>query len=277
VVLATVTGVLCHGGCDDRSGQVARQLEALRLELAQLKAASANNTVVIEDLQNKVLLLEDQVDSTRLLLSRTPASLPALPVVKLAPPTEDDVQDEKPLTMADVPEMRFDELGETGLLVDMSGSESARSATVAAGGTQRPAQAKNPAAGSRRAFDSRPIELYKQAFSLVEQKRHSEAVAAFDEFLDQYPEHDYADNALYWMGEAYYDSGNFAAAQDCFDKVVALYPSGNKVPDSMLKSALCHANTGNTSMAREGMERLVASFPSTKAASIARERLTQLR
>lgn len=273
--------------CDDRTKQVMRQMEAMRVELAHLKAASANNTVVIEDLRNKVLLLEDQVDSTRLLLSRTQAPVPVLPVVKLTPEREiSGVNEERSIGMEDLSDITFDQLENHGVVIDMS-DESAKRFPTARGSKEqgdpavkrserRKTQPTTKSIPRRRAFDSRPIELYKRGFSLLEQKRHSEAIIEFERFLQEYPDHDYADNALYWMGEAYYDSGDFAAAQECFNKVVSLYPDGNKVPDSMLKSALCHVNQGNAALAREEMERLVATYPSTRAASIAKEKLREL-
>jgi len=261
-------------GCTDRTEEIARQLETLRQELAQLKAASANSAVQLEDLQNRILLLQDQVESHQLLLSRTPAPTPQLPVVKLSPryaAAGTPAPEPRPSSVSPepIPEVRFQELTETGLVVDMTGPRDpapVRPATVPGPGPDR----------ARKAFDSRPVELYKQGFELLEKKRHQEAIAHFERFLEQYPSHDYADNAMYWIAEAWYDVQDFRKAFECFEKVVTLYPTGNKVPDALLKSALCLANAGDPGGAQEVIARLLEHYPATRAAEIGREKLKTL-
>jgi tol-pal system protein YbgF len=304
LALATVCAGL-SAGCEDRTAILSRQLEDLKRDLAQMKAGSANVSVQMEDLQNKILLLQDQVESHQILLSRTPGPAPSLPVVKLvrgerkweeqpkpretegpsladAEPQEGPVVHRK-VDPSSIPEVRFQQLDDSGLVVDMGsgqpvsgvieGSAPSGDGGRVSLGTGR----KDPPPTPRKSFDSRPVELYKYGFELLEQKRHDEAIAQFERFLEQYPNHDYADNALYWMGEAYYDIQSFRKAFDCFEKVVTLYPSGNKVPDSMLKSGLCLANLGDHAAAGEVMRQLVAHYPATRAADIAQEKLAGLR
>jgi tol-pal system protein YbgF len=251
-----------------------KQLEELRVELSQLKASSAHTTVMMEDLQNKILLMEDQVESNQILLSRASAPEPVLPVVRLSPPSRPAVASAptpaapKPAEVMgyeEVPVVEFSQINEYGQVVTASGAP--KEAT--------PAPA--PAAPTKRArFDSRPIELYKHAFAQLQAKNHQEAIDNFANFLDQYPNHDYSDNALYWMGEAYYDVQNYGKALECFQKVITLYPSGNKVPDSLLKSGLCYANSGEVALAREVMGQLLSSYPATRAATIAQKKLQSM-
>lgn len=265
---------LVASACGPNHGEIlARQLEGLRSELAQLKASSAHNTVMMEDLQNKILLIEDQVESNQILLSRTSAPEPVLPIVRLSPPNRPAVvrtaqptasQPSESVGYAEVPVVEFSNINEYGQLVNEAGNPT------------KPAGAPTPAAPiarERKHFDSRPIELYKHAFSKLQEKNHQEAIDGFDGFLAQYPNHDYSDNALYWMGEAYYDVQNYGKALECFQKVVTLYPSGNKVPDSLLKSGLCYANSGDAATAREIMGQLLAAYPTTRAANIAQKKL----
>jgi len=281
-------------GCENRTELLSRQLEDLKRDLAQMKASSANVSVQMEDLQNKILLLQDQVESHQILLSRTPGPAPALPVVKLV--RGDRKWDEQPAVAdagagtrepdprkvdpANIPEIRFQQLNDSGLVVDMGSGEVVSGVIEGAGnpsGKVSVAAGRNEPAPARKSFDSRPVELYKYGFELLEQKRHADAVAQFERFLEQYPNHDYADNALYWMGEAFYDTQNFRKAFEYFEKVITLYPSGNKVPDAMLKSGLCLANVGDQEGAREMMRQLVAHYPATRAAELAQEKLAGLR
>lgn len=262
VAIALAALVLC--GCDDRKQQqLVLQMERLKNELADMKAAAANNSVFMEDVQNKVMLLEDQVDSNRLMLTRVRVPRPELPVVRLtrnnAPP---QVREEEPrrMTMDDLPDVNWGSLdGNPQLTMDNSA----------------PSPSTEPEK-KRKPFDSRPIEMYKQAFDLLQKKRHAEAVLAFERFLEQYSEHDYADNALYWLGETYYDTQDYRKALEYFGKVIRLYPEGNKVPDAILKSALSHNNVGDVASARDMMNLLLNHYPATRAAGIARKKLAEL-
>ena len=257
----------CGGG---HQKALLKQMEELTRELAQLKSSSVNNTVLMEDVQNKILLLEDQVESNRLLLSRTSLPAPVLPVVKLRPATGEIARGEaaasQPASVESMPVISFQDLTEAGLIVDMSGNPPP---------DEKKAAAVEPRP-TRKRFDSRPIEKYKHATDLLKKKRHGESVAEFENFLEQYPNHDYSDNALYWMGEAYYDSQNYGKALECFQKVVTLYPTGNKVPDALLKAGLCYANVGDKGAAREVMGQLLDYYPSSRAAGIAQEKLDAL-
>jgi len=250
---------LSLGACEDRQELLTRQMEETKRELAGLKSTSANNAVVMEDFHNKLLLIEDQVDSNRLMLSRMSAPRPVLPVVKLAPVKEEEEMPRPEVTMADIPGLQFQMLDDSGQVLEES--PTAQSAPEA-----------NTEESVKKPFDSRPIVMYKQAYELLKNKQHAEAILAFEQLLEQYPDHDYSDNALYWMGEAYYDTQNYKKAVACFEKVVALYPDGNKVPDAMLKSGFSYCNMGQTNLANETMTQLVSHYPRTRAANLAQKK-----
>lgn len=271
-------------GCTNETEVLRRQVEQLRVELAKVRAASANSTVMMEDLQNKVLLLEDQMDSTRLALGRAPSSgggsmgTTGLPVLRMSPPTHqaesyedegfDEGEDER--WSGGTPEVVFQHIGEDGA-VSMGPPPAERPAQKK---PSRKAASPKPAEGRPvKGFDAEPIEWYNTAYDLLQKKRHAEAIAGFQKLIEAYPNHDYADNALYWMGEAYYDRQDFAKAVECFDKLLTLYPDGNKVPDALLKTALCYQNLGETAAAKQWAERLLATYPQTSAAAVAREKI----
>ena len=268
VLLSLPVALAACGGGQYR--ELLSRTEQMQSELAQIKASNANTMVMMEDIQNKLLLLEDQVETNRTLIGRASAAQPQLPVVRLRPEhngggtiriEESDPNSEHDgpgsFTMEEVPAVKFQKL-EEGMTVG------------------RTEEVKTPRTTKRR-FDSRPIELYKQAYEYVREHQHAEAIEAFEAFLDQYPDHDYADNAMYWMGEAYYDSQNYEKALSCFEKVIQLYPDGNKVPDAMLKRALCLFNQGHKEGAVGAIGQLVARYPTTRAAGIAKEKLKTMR
>lgn len=117
---------------------------------------------------------------------------------------------------------------------------------------------------------------YKQAFSLLMQRRYDEARTAFQAFLARYGAGSYADNAQYWLAEASYVTRDFDVALEAFQKVVNEYPNSSKVPDALLKSSFIHYEKQQWSEAREILQRLVTLYPSSTASRLATQRLDRM-
>ena len=88
--------------------------------------------------------------------------------------------------------------------------------------------------------------------------------------------HNYADNAIYWMGESYYDRGLWRKALQTFQQVIQNYPLENKVPDAMLKLGLCQKQLNNIRQAREILLQVAELYPKSPVARIAQDRLKTL-
>lgn len=120
------------------------------------------------------------------------------------------------------------------------------------------------------------IGQYEAAMAIYKSGHPDRAEAAFAEFAREHPEHDYADNALYWKGEAAYDQDHFADALAAFTEVVERYGGGNKAPDALLKIGLCYRQLGDIPNARDVLGELVAAYPGERASDIARVKLVEL-
>jgi len=114
---------------------------------------------------------------------------------------------------------------------------------------------------------------YRAAVELVKTARYDDALAALRAFIAKYPRHDYADNAQYWVGEAYYAQKDFARGLVEFRKVIEVYPRGNKVPDALLKVGYCYQALGQTDKARAVLEQVVSRYPRSEPATLAAKRL----
>ncbi len=114
---------------------------------------------------------------------------------------------------------------------------------------------------------------YRVAVELVKTGNHDDAVAALRSFLSKYPRHDYADNAQYWLGEAFYAHKDYAQALTEFRNVIQTYPRGNKVPDALLKVGYCYQALNQTEKARAVLEQVVNLYPKTEPAALAAKRL----
>jgi tol-pal system protein YbgF len=127
------------------------------------------------------------------------------------------------------------------------------------------------AAPSERAGDA--ANDYRLAVELVKAGRHDDAVAALRGFITRYAQHDFADNAQYWLGESYYAAKDYPNALKEFRAVIETYPRGNKVPDALLKVGYCYLALHQNDKARAVLKQVVNLYPMSEPAAIAAQRL----
>ena len=162
-----------------------------------------------------------------------------------------------------------------------------------------PATAPTPApAAPLAAVPSRPTtgalqpqDIYQAAYLDFSKGSYSLAIAGFREFLRRYPEHELANNAQYWIGEAYLSlargyanagqgeraSESLEQAVQEFKKVLANYPRGDKTPTALYKEALALIDLKQPGLAQARLQYLVENFPQAVETPLARERLAALR
>jgi tol-pal system protein YbgF len=117
---------------------------------------------------------------------------------------------------------------------------------------------------------------YRAAVDRVKTGDHAGGATALRAFLAKYPRHDFADNAQYWLGEAYYAQKDYPNALAEFRNVIEHYPRGNKVPDALLKVGYCYLALGQTEKSRAVLEQVVNLYPKTEPAATAAKRLESL-
>ncbi len=134
--------------------------------------------------------------------------------------------------------------------------------------------AESPAPAA--AWPSDPALWYQAALGELKQGRHDAAVEGLAALISKHPSHEFADNAQYWIGEAFYDRRQFEPALVAFQTTIARYPKGNKSADATLKAGLCMANLGQPTRAAEYLRRVISLYPTSDSAAIARDRLPKL-
>lgn len=117
-------------------------------------------------------------------------------------------------------------------------------------------------------------DLYRRAFNAYREGRHAEAILDFEEFLQLYPDHEYADNAQYWIGESYYSQKEYEQAVVEFNRVLDRYAHEAKAPDALLKIGRSYEQLGDRERARIFWGRLVSQYPQSEAARSARKLLS---
>jgi tol-pal system protein YbgF len=116
------------------------------------------------------------------------------------------------------------------------------------------------------ALDPEAKPAYDAALALVSARQYDRALDALAAFLVKYPDHPYADNAMYWRGECYFAEGDYLHASEQFEGTVARFPGGNKAPDALLKLGMSHLKLGDPAHAKECFDRLAQTYPRSEAA-----------
>jgi len=155
----------------------------------------------------------------------------------------------------------------------------------AAPGTNGAVSAPNPGSETSGAegASASPEEVrdYETAFSLYRAGKYADAIDRFQAFLQTHPSSEFADNALFWMGESYFKLNDFEQAAVAFDRVVKRFPNGNKVPDALYRQGVSLQEIGLRTnqkstygpAACQIFKRIADEYPSSERVSEARRQL----
>jgi tol-pal system protein YbgF len=117
---------------------------------------------------------------------------------------------------------------------------------------------------------------YQTAFNLLKDGQYDKAIISFQNFMAAYPSSSLADNAQYWLGEAYYVNKAFTDAQSSFQRMVDKYPQSRKLPDALLKIGYCRYEMKQWDSARAVLSQVVTQYGDTPAAHLAQQRLEKM-
>jgi tol-pal system protein YbgF len=132
------------------------------------------------------------------------------------------------------------------------------------------------AAGDSSAPASDDKAAYQAAFAQLKDGQYDRAIAAFQKFLVSFPDSQLADNAQYWLGEAYYVNKSFPEAQAAFQRVVDKYPQSRKRPDALLKIGYCQYEMKQWDLAKGTLSQAATQFSDTPAGHLAQQRLDKM-
>lgn len=144
---------------------------------------------------------------------------------------------------------------------------SAPTSASAAGGVRTP-----PPAGAGESAEL----TYGRAFDALKASNYPAAIAGMKDFLGRYPDHDLADNAQYWLGEAYYVTRDYENAIVAFEAVGRRWPESPKAADAMLKLGFSQFELKRLPQARQTLTEVGRRHPGTDAARLAQERLKRI-
>lgn len=118
--------------------------------------------------------------------------------------------------------------------------------------------------------------LYDEAYRNYVSGNYIRARGLFQDFAQKYPRDPLAPNALYWLGECFYDQRNYQEAVTAFQKVVDLYPQSLKAPDALYKKGVCYLELKQEKRAEEEFRTVLNKYSKSDAAKMAQERLARM-
>jgi tol-pal system protein YbgF len=117
---------------------------------------------------------------------------------------------------------------------------------------------------------------YTQAFDALKGSNYPAAISGFRSFLTTYPGSSIADNAQYWLGEAYYVTRDYDQAATAFRTVGERWPNSQKSADALLKLGYTQYEQKKYADARTTLNEVLRRFPDSNAAKLATERLRRI-
>ena len=118
----------------------------------------------------------------------------------------------------------------------------------------------SPAAAPVAVVKESPAEAYKNAMTLVREKKFAEANVAFNDFVKNYPQDPSVGNALYWSGEAYLVQSDLDKALESFRKVVTQYPDHDKAADATYKMGITLHKKDEVAQAKVGLQKAIDPY-----------------
>jgi len=136
---------------------------------------------------------------------------------------------------------------------------------------------KKSAEAAAKQAELSPEALYQQGLTTFKGGNSQKARELFAKFIEQYPNHELAANAHYWLGETYYTEKIYDQAVLEFEKVIKNYPGKEKAPAAMLKQAMAFKALGDVTSAKYVLNKLIESHPHSEEAGLAKAKLKELK
>ena len=165
------------------------------------------------------------------------------------------------------------------LYADLDARVKALSAGTAASGTAgAPGGAGAGTAGAPAGNEPSSTEqaVYSQSFDALKAGSYSTAITGFKEFLKSYPQSSLAENAQYWLGEAYYVNHDYDSAAEAFRTVLKKWPDARKAPDALLKLGYTQFEQKQYAAARTTLPAVTQKYPGTDTAKLAADKLRRI-
>jgi tol-pal system protein YbgF len=221
----------------------------------QQRKAFADQKLLVDTLTGEVRIVREKVDDTNVRLSSLSQEVDSLRSPQSGAP----------------PMMPQPPAGTEGAQPPAAGATEPPAATPPSGASAAPMGGAAPAP-----VGMSPTRLFEIAQADYAGGQWALAINGFETYLKTFPKTDKADDAQFYIGEAYSLDGKFKDAITAYDKVINDYPSGDRVPDALYKRGLAYSRLGQNDRARESFELVMKNFPNSEGSRLAKQVLDRL-
>lgn len=155
--------------------------------------------------------------------------------------------------------------------------QSQKGSSAVSGGSSGNADSNGGSQQSANAAGIDCSKLYDDSFIQIRQREYDAALAGFADYLEYCGGGDRADNAQYWIAEAYYSRKDYKTAATEYDRLVKSYPSSEKLATAFYKLGRCAEEFGDIKSAQGFYQTVTTKYPSTKEAQLASEKMIELK
>jgi len=149
--------------------------------------------------------------------------------------------------------------------------------------TPRPAIADVPAAEGSPAEGEQeePLnlgagELFRLAHRYFMEKEYDVAIGGFHKFLTDFPDHQLAGAAQFWIAESFLQIEEYDIALQEYARLIKNYPRDEKVADAYYGTGVALSKQGKTAEAKQALQYVIDRFSGTLPANKAQTRLKDI-
>lgn len=130
---------------------------------------------------------------------------------------------------------------------------------------------------SRAIVGAQIADNYRAALMLYGRGKLADSRKAFQQVYDSDPSGELADNALYWIGETFFATGDYTTAIKYFRRVTNDYGDQNKAPDAAYKTGVALEKSGDLQLAKQAFEECIKRYPYSTSAASAKQALERIK
>lgn len=121
-----------------------------------------------------------------------------------------------------------------------------------------------------------PQRMYDSANADYFAGQYASAISGFQALLMSFPRSEWADDAQLHIGDSYFLQNRWAEAIAAYNQVVQNYQGTNSVPEAYYKRGLAQERSGDIPAARTSWEALLKAFPDSSEAVLAKQNLERV-
>lgn len=139
--------------------------------------------------------------------------------------------------------------------------------------TQSPVATTSPTTVFNKSNDKKD---YQKIYLSLESGNDEQVINDFQQFLVLYPHSQYADDAQYWLAEAYYSKQDFISALVAYEQLIERYAKSSKRAQAELKIAYCYYELKDFTQAKNLLTQVKQNYPHQAVARLAAKKLREI-